>query len=155
MGRRGPQPIPQAERIARGNPGNKVLNRKEPKYAPAPIEPPDVLDEIARKHWDEYAPPLIAAGVMKTTDVPLFAAYCAAYSDFVRASIGIAKTGDITDDDRLSPFVKMRHMAMEKLLKYAGHFGLTPSTRMLIRAEQKETTGPNVLDFLTGKQKTK
>lgn len=142
MGKRGPQPKPTSQRQAEGNLGHKKINRDEPVFIPAQMDPPDFLEPEAKSMWQTLAPDLIKNGLLSAADVQAFASYCAAWSDFKRATAGLIATGDILDNDMLSPFIRMRRNAMQDIIRIGGHFGLSPSTRSGITAAKPVTENP-------------
>lgn len=107
----GRPPKPQALRVLQGNPGKRRLT-KEPAL-PAGASPPAWLGKVARRYWDELAPMLTTAGLLKATDADALAMYCSLKVLLVRQ----AKQGTV--DLRLS----------SEWRQYASRFGLTPADR--------------------------
>jgi P27 family predicted phage terminase small subunit len=75
---------PAAEKALRGNPGKRPINLFEPQpHAPSRVpSAPSWLDALARRHWQEVAPVLLASGVLTDADVDSLALYCSAYSRY-------------------------------------------------------------------------
>lgn len=84
MGERGPVPAPDSVRARRGNPGNRAAPERV-KATPGAPNPPTWLDREAMAEWRRVVPDLDRMGVLAKLDRAVLAAYCAAWSKFVRA----------------------------------------------------------------------
>ncbi len=90
----GRPPKPTALKLLQGNPGKRRLVR-EPEL-PAGAEAPSWLGKQARRYWDEMAPVLTKAGLLKATDADWLGMWCSLKVILVRQ----ARTGTV--DLRLS-----------------------------------------------------
>ena len=102
---------PTALKVLQGNPGKRKLQR-EP-VLPAGAEVPSWLGKQARRYWDEMAPMLTKAGLLKATDADALGMWCSLKVILVRQ----ARQGNI--DLRLS----------SEWRQYGSRFGLTPADR--------------------------
>lgn len=93
--------LPTQDKITRGNPGKRALNRMEPdpEYLDD-LTPPTWLPEIARPVWIEFAPAMRKAKVLTVIDVPAFAKWCVkeamwrtAINDLLRLGVMVERIG--------------------------------------------------------------
>jgi len=107
---KGRLPKPTALKEIMGNPGHRPLAQNEPDPQGAVICP-RFLKGRAKRLWNECAPPLIACGVLKATDVHTLAAWCCLTAELE------------ADPDRMaaSRIAQMRALA--------ASFGMDPSSR--------------------------
>lgn len=71
---RGNKPTPSALKLVTGNPGHREIPEEiEPEGT---VEKPKSVTGAAGKIWDEYAPSLVSAGVLKSWDARMFGAWC-------------------------------------------------------------------------------
>jgi len=131
---RGRKPIPRALKVLYGNPGKRpLLDEPEP---PLEIpEPPDHLNEIAKKEWVRITALLKDLGLIARLDMAGVAAYCVSYSRWVDAEKRVAKHGLIvlSPDKKFpmkSPYLSVAESAMESMRKLLAEFGLTPASRV-------------------------
>lgn len=107
----GRPPKPAALRVLQGNPGKRPV-RKEPDL-PSGAKPPAWLSKQARRYWDELAPMLDKAGLLKGTDADALGTYCQLKVKMVK----LLRQGEF--DTRLS----------SEWRQYMSRFGLTPADR--------------------------
>lgn len=159
---RGRKRTPTALAQLRGNPGKRRRPRGEPKPAAELPEAPlefqadgpagraEGITEAARREWDRLVPELYRLGLLTKIDRQALIAYCTAcgvreYALLQIRKLGLViKTGQkttvlpnrtkITSGGTLiqSPFVSMHNQAVDKLVKIAGEFGMTPASRSRI-----------------------
>lgn len=112
MLRPGPQPKPTAIKRLEGNPGKRPLNESEPVYSQGEVEPPEHLDQIARKEWERLYPELEGNGLLTKADVAVFAAYCEAVAEWSKLSKQIEELGNTIETPNgllaTSPLVTQR-----------------------------------------------
>lgn len=138
--------LPTALHILRGQPKKGRINTREPQYAVLlNIEPPAFLDAEAAAEWRRLSPALCAQKILTEADCAPFAAYCAAFSDFKRASEQLAQHGDIVANGEsvcLSPFLKMKRDAEAAMVRWGREFGFTPQSRAgIVTPQADEGTG--------------
>jgi P27 family predicted phage terminase small subunit len=131
---RGRKPKPTALKILYGNPGKRRLNENEPKPPNEIPEPPDHLDDVAKKEWARITVLLSQLRLIAQLDMAGIAAYCVAFSRWADAEKKVAKHGIIviSPNKKLpmkSPYLCVAKAAMEAMRKMLGEFGLTPTSR--------------------------
>lgn len=141
MGKRGPAPQPTKLRIVRGNPSKRPLNEDEadpPKEMP---ECPDFIEGVGRDEWDRISIQLHDIGLLTKIDRSALAAYCASYQRWSQAEEMIRKTGTMIKSPngypQISPAVSIANKSMEQMMRVAKEFGMTPSSRSGIAADNK------------------
>lgn len=139
--KRGRKATPTALKLARGNPGKRKLNTREPKPAQPAGTPtaPRRLTGIALAKWNELAPELHRTGVYTVVDVDALERYCLIYQRWVEAEEQIADEGFITLTEKLNqiqnPYLSVANRCIKQLDSLASSFGLTPSSRTGVKSE--------------------
>jgi phage terminase small subunit len=135
MGKRGPAKQPTALKIARGNPGKQKLNDQEPEFeAPPSLDPPKDLKGAGLGEWHAQLPRLTASGVLTAADMAGFTAYCR----FVGLEESYAiRLMEATDNDRIDRLVNQMVKVTNAMRSWAGHFGITPSSRSGVKAKPR------------------
>lgn len=114
--------------------------KREPKPAAAKRpQPPSHLDPVARNEWRRVVPELIDIGVLARVDTATLAAYCQAYSRWVKAELELQAHGTLTYVSetgviRLHPAVGAAEKAMAQVRLFAQEYGLTPASRARVQA---------------------
>jgi P27 family predicted phage terminase small subunit len=145
----GRKPKPTHLRVIQGNAGHRPLNRNEPKPKFEIPEPPAHLDDEARAEWARQGERLRDLGCLSKIDSGPFAAYCVAYSRWVKAELAIDKSGGLLIQTKAgniiqNPLVGIANKSMADMVRIASEFGMTPSSRSRIdteaagRAQQKD-----------------
>lgn len=160
MGRRGPPPKPTKLRVLQGNPGKRPLNPSEPQIQRGLPRCPDWLSEPAKVEWRRVSRLLRALGVLTQADADALTLYCQLFVRWRNAEEFIAKHGEVypLKDEQgkircMQQFPQVsiaRHLA-QLLRSYQQEFGMTPSARSRIRAEQP--SGPSALEQFLGRKK--
>ena len=115
---RGRQSQPTALKLLKGV-KNRRINRNEP-VPRGPIRKPAFVKGYRPKLlWKKYAPELTRTGVLKSTDVDMFGAWCCLMAQF-------QESPNDFDSARIS-----------QLRALASSFGLEPSSRSRIRVPEK------------------
>ena len=135
---RGRKPKPTVLKLLEGNPGKRPLNEHEPPAPEGMPDCPDYLDDTARAEWDRTAQVLMEMGLLSRADRTALAAYCTAYSRWVKAEEQVRKYGAIVKSPEKgfpmkSPYLTVADQALETMRKLMVAFGLTPSSRSRIR----------------------
>lgn len=153
MGRRGPQPQPTTLKLLRGNPGKRSLNDAEPAPPAKMPKCPKHLNGLARKLWSQWGKTLHDMGVLTLIDGAAFEMLCKKYAECLELEEKVSTGGPVwlakgapgeLPEFKISPYVKLRNIAEDKLLRLIGHFGMSPSTRSAIKVDQ--TAGADPLD---------
>lgn len=135
---------PTALKVLEGNPGQRRLPQNEPTPEPGLPDPPDILNDIARKEWVERGAILANMSVLSQADLAIFAAYCQAWGDYIEAREGInllraqypkeeayralvleCPSGAI----KKNPLLDAANHAARDMVRYAGDLGMTPAAR--------------------------
>lgn len=142
---RGRRPTPTALRILHGNPQKRPLPKNEPKFTPEIPECPPELDGRAREEWDRVAPLLFEQGLLTAVDRYALAGYCTAVSDWLAAREVINKSGSLMRSQAgtfyRSPMLDIASSALKTMHTFEVEFGMTPSSRTRISAENKAKQG--------------
>ncbi len=143
---RGRKPTPTAIKKARGNPGRRPINKREPKPRRKLPRAPFILSDVAREHWRKLAPILYDMGVLTVADLDMLAAYCEAYARRQHALEMVAKSEQVikTASGNLiqNPFLGIANHAMDQMLKIAAEFGMTPSSRSRLVSGAAQSADP-------------
>ena len=117
MSKRGPKPIPTNLRLLKG--GRRDEDSREPQFSqPAELpEPPVYLSGYARQEWDRVIGDLYSTGVYTNVDETMLAAYCMAFSRWVRAELDLEKMAAV--DHRLG--VGGYRVVIGRILRRSGH----------------------------------
>jgi P27 family predicted phage terminase small subunit len=103
-----------------GNPGKRALNQNEPKPAVQTPDCPVHLDDEAQAEWNRITPAL--------------AAYCQAWSRWVKAEEMLKSTGPVIKSKTTgaiyqNPYLAVANRAMKQMRDFLTEFGMTPSSR--------------------------
>ena len=144
---RGRKPKPRALKILQGNPGKRRLPNNEPQPPLEIPDPPDHLDDVARKEWARITGLLNNLGLIAQLDMAGIASYCVSFSRWADAERRVKKHGIIvmSPDKKFplkSPYLCVAESAMEAMRKMLGEFGLTPSSRVRLQVP----SAPDALD---------
>lgn len=151
----GPQPQPTAVKQARGNPGKRALNKREPKPLvglPAPVVG---LSARARAVWESYGPTLVRLGLMTELDGPAFEGLCTLEALFQRFAPNVDEMALMQEIPRVSiesgesvverkpepAFKELLEILKERRAQHA-QFGMTPASRSKLTALGKGETDP-------------
>jgi P27 family predicted phage terminase small subunit len=123
-------PVPYALKVLRGNPGQRRLAAPlEPEPLAECPPPPDYLGVYATQEWQRVGPELHRLGLLTELDIPMLAAFCAAF-ELWRTVVEILARERIPEGStRAKPLVRIRKDASERMLAAAREFGMTPLAR--------------------------
>ena len=145
MATRGRTPKPTALRVLTGNPGKRPLPTNEPQPPASDPMPacPSFVTGLARKHWRELAPQLVALGLLKKLDEPRLALYCVEYGRWREALRYIKKRGgslSFNGQGALTkhPYVSIANEALEHMLRIGNEFGMSPASRTRLAIDPGE-----------------
>ena len=159
MGKRGPRPEPTVLKMAKGNPGKRKPNPREPKPTTEGITPPDYLAGPSLEKWNELRPQLEEMGVLTVADVETLARYCTMYEQWrkyleqVRRGLDVLvirdESGKVKYMQSTPAAVRLDKLAVS-MLRIEQEFGLTPSARSSINANETKDKNENPLAKYTG-----
>jgi P27 family predicted phage terminase small subunit len=152
---RGRKPIPSRLHELNGDPGKRHRSRDgEPR--PEALEkvpsPPRHLNRRAAGVWRRIVPELISMRLISAVDGASLAAYCSAVATYQEADERLKTekwtTSTARGGSRPNPLFKIRDEALKLVNKFAGEFGLTPSTRSRVigASSPKQSAFSNFLD---------
>lgn len=152
---RGRKPKPSRLHELNGDPGKRHRSREgEPR--PEALEkaprPPHHLNRRAAGVWRRIVPELISMRLISAIDGASLAAYCSAVATYQEADERLKTdkwtTSTARGGSRPSPLFKIRDEALKLVNKFAGEFGLTPSTRSRVvgASSPKQSAFANFLD---------
>lgn len=134
---RGRKPIPTPLKLITGNPGKRRLNDSEPVAPPLEsLQAPSWLAGVALVVWGERAPQLQTMGLLRGTDVELFAGFCQAYAAAVLAS----QEGR----DAVKLWGLVRSLGSE--------FGLSPASRTRLHVRPDADRADSIDEFVRSKR---
>jgi P27 family predicted phage terminase small subunit len=140
---------PTSQKILEGNPGKRALNNKEPKPDVAIPECPGHIKGEARREWDRITVELHALGILTKIDRAALAAYCTAWGDYVYAETHLLTEDEVIESIKggkyQNPWVGIKTSAMDRMVRIAAEFGMTPSSRSKIKVET-----PSEEDLMAG-----
>lgn len=149
MGKRGPRPEPT--QILRMKGSWRANSREAEPIPPAgPIRCPAWIPQEAKTAWRVIAPMLQEMGVLTKADRNALTRYCVLWSRWRAAEEVIHKgqtipiknaKGELVDV-KMIPQVKLASELSGQLLRLEQEFGLTPSARTRIHAEQHKAADP-------------
>jgi P27 family predicted phage terminase small subunit len=149
---RGRKPTPTALKVFRGNPGKRPLNDQEPQPRRGPLTCPQHLDAEAKKEWRRVAKELNALGLLTVIDRATLAAYCQAWSRWLKLESIVQQTGEVLIDvDPVSkkptgalysnPYFAALNKTLRTLHQFASEFGMSPSSRTRLSMPRLEGQG--------------
>jgi len=152
VGRRGPPPLPSAEKKRRGT-YRADRARREPK--PRLIAPPcpSWLDPTAQTEWRRVAPELERLELLTELDATALAAYCDSYATW-RKAMKVLREKGLTFTAKKSGYVGQRpevsigERAILRMRTFCIEFGMTPSARGRMRLPDETPKEDEFEDFL-------
>ena len=138
----GRKPKPTKLKLLQGTAQKCRMNPSEPKPVSSVPEPPSHLTAAALEEWDRITPELERLGLLSEMDMAALAGYCQNFSRWqeaekaLKASSLLIKTsnGNVIQN----PLVGIANKAMHNMLKFLVEFGMTPSSRTRVSANEKQ-----------------
>ncbi len=146
----GRKPAPTHLKVITGNPGNRPLNKNEPKPDNGTPRMPSHLSPRAKRAWKKLCELLNQMGVLTLADGLALERLCDIYDEILELRKDIEKHGrtyesiKMLDDDKglpvaeqllikPNPAVAMLSDADKRFKSYLVEFGLTPAARSKIQ----------------------
>lgn len=158
MGKRGPKSKPTALKVLEGNPSRRPLNKDEPKYQLTQecAKPPAWLGTNGKKEWKRILPLLEKNKIYTDADYMALAAYCQSVDTWIIAEKQKRAEGIVSVTSKgtniQAPAVGIANTAMNNMLKFAKEFGLTPSSRTGLTAEEFEENNNPLMELMSRRQ---
>lgn len=100
------------------------------------IKPPNWMDGLALKKWNELAPVLQKSGVLTEVDIHNLEAFCVSYQTWRLAVDEIDKEGitmpTVKGGIQKNPAVTVSNESLKNMAMYGSQLGLDPSSRTKI-----------------------
>ena len=152
MATKGRKPTPTAIKELEGNPGHRPLNEQEPKPSKKAPPCPKWLEPEAKKEWRRLAKQMESEGVLTDIDMAAFASYCQAYARWKEAEEFLTQHGTVVQTPsgywQQLPQVSIAQTYNKIMTKIATEFGLTPSSRSRIVANDDEKSREDEVENL-------
>ena len=152
MAQRGRKPKPTAVKVLEGNPGKRSLNTGEPKPEKKAPRCPSWLEEEAKKEWGGVGGGVEQLGILTEIDMAAFAGYCQAYARWKEAEEFISQHGTIVKTPsgywQQVPQVSIAQTYLKIMNKFCEQFGLTPSSRSRITANDGDDKQSDEMELL-------
>jgi P27 family predicted phage terminase small subunit len=122
------------------------------------IKPPTWLDSIAKKEFKRIAGELMELDLLTNVDVNALAAYCDAYSDYIKCTKIIQEEGLMVEYTNKAaetnkvphPLLTKKKQLHEQMKSLAAEFGLTPVARAKLAMPKQEKKEPTPEEKLFG-----
>lgn len=122
------------------------------------VKPPSWLDPIAKKEFKRIAKELAELDLITNVDVNALAAYCDAYSEYIRCTEIIREEGLMVEYTNKAaetnkvphPLLTKKKQLHEQMRSIAIEFGLTPSARARLAMPKKEEKPKSEAELLFG-----
>ncbi len=152
---KGRKPKPIKLHKLNGNPSKlKLDNIQTPEPESKIPRCPEQLDDLAKKEWKRITRELHKIQLLGRIDMAALAAYCCAYSRWIKCEEITKKGGMLMKDDKgmlhVSPVLRIAEKALDQMKMFLVEFGMTPSSRARIKVELKEQDNESE-KFLFGK----
>ncbi|MBK8434500.1 MAG: phage terminase small subunit P27 family [Chloroflexi bacterium] len=139
MSTKGRKPTPTKVKELRGNPGNRPLNKREPKPTTA-AKIPRGLKGLPRQFWREHAEELARLEILTGVDGPAFRLMAEAYGFAVEAAQELRETGftvEGRDGPKKHPLAQVFRDQAQLFKSFAAEFGMTPSARARLQLPEE------------------
>jgi len=161
---RGRKPKPTNLKVLEGNPGQRPLNKNEPKPRRQRPTCPRWLSLEAKREWKRIVPELDRLGLLTVLDKAMLVCYCEAYAEYKDAKEKVATMGKVYPiRDELgnikylqqNPYVSIANKAFQQIKAACAEFGLSPSARgrIQIPGQQDEDEMESLLNEAASKKR--
>lgn len=139
MAKPGPKPKSAELKRAQGNPGNRPIKSSAIEIKPERPKRPTGLDRVANKFFDEVADKLAAVKAITSVDGPGLSLAATHWAIALEAAKAIKTEGLTVKGYRGStvknPLLAVLNQNSEAYRKWAAEYGLTPSARARMTAD--------------------
>jgi P27 family predicted phage terminase small subunit len=140
MGKRGPIPKTDQQKMLEGNPSKRPLKSQSPGLGNGAPTCPSWLSSEAKQEWRRLAPELSRLGLLTRIDRALFAGFCTSCAWWRQLQETIRTQGSVyvTAKGKIEtrPEVEIAQVAANQMRELASEFGLTPASRARFRPQQ-------------------
>ena len=139
---------------------NKLKGRSDNLIAPYIV----TIDEVALQKFEQLVDELSEVGVLANVDIDLLGSYCTAYSAYVRSTKMLLMQNMVEEQENKlgaitkvqNPYIKIQQSYLDKMIKIASLFGLSPADRTRIAhvnpSDKNEKSDP-LIELLSGLKK--
>ena len=139
---------------------NKLKGRSDNLIAPEIVR----IDEVALQKFEQLVNELSEVGVLANGDIDLLGGYCTAYSAYVRSTKMLLMQNMVEEQENKlgaitkvqNPYIKIQQSYLDKMIKIASLFGLSPADRTRIAhvnpSDKNEKSDP-LIELLSGLKK--
>lgn len=120
--------------------------RSDRRFADEPVptveipDMPDFLTGEAEIEWKRLTPLLAAKRCLTKWDMPMLAAYCYEWGEYVEIC-KLQISGEVEEDQKM-PSATARTKVLKNFSEIAREFGLTPSSRTRLSVSEADTKNP-------------
>jgi P27 family predicted phage terminase small subunit len=152
----GPPRTPTQTRKAKGNPGKRAYNKREPKLPAGAPPVPEGLDEVATLKWKQLVAVALKAQVLTEAEGAILELAARAYSTWRRAEEEVAENGltyeSVTEDGgrliKANPAATIAADAWRRYRAAVCELGFTPAARSKVSTvEPSENENPGAAFF--------
>ena len=134
--------------------GQAPVKHKRAEAREESAELPEVAGTEAKKEWRRLAKQMEQIGILTEVDMAAFAGYCQAYARWKEAEEFITQHGSIVKTPsgywQQVPQVSIAQTYLKIMNRFAEQFGLTPSSRSRIIAEDNSGGTVDEMEALLG-----
>lgn len=139
---------------------NKLKGKSDNLIAPYIV----TIDEVALQKFEQLVNELSEVGVLTNVDIDLLGSYCTAYSAYVRSTKMLLMQNMVEEQENKlgaitkvqNPYIKIQQSYLDKMIKIASLFGLSPADRTRIAhvnpSDKNEKSDP-LIELLSGLKK--
>jgi P27 family predicted phage terminase small subunit len=144
-----------AVKKAEGNAGKRAINEREPVAPPADAEAPVTLSPLEREFWIQIFPIVSQMQIMRSSDVLALTQLCRFLAEERECTKQLSTMGRLIpkkDDEgkvigvSLNPIARLRSDAARHVRAYLAVFGLGPSFRAALQADNPDDQPSDPLD---------
>ncbi len=153
----GPPRTPTQTRKAKGNPGKRAYNKREPKLPLGTPMMPEGLDKVGQMEWMRLVAIATKAEVLTEAERSILELACEAYSTWAAARLEIKNHGRLTYETtnqngdmvlKAHPSVAIQSDAWRRYRAAVCEMGFTPAARAKVSTvEPGEETSPEASYF--------
>ena len=147
MGQRGKAPMPTKLRLLSGDPNKDRYNPREPEPREGKLVCPRDASPEVKRIWKERLVELEAMGLAYPSDIDSWRAFCEAVAVHEAACRELAGADLLVMGQHgylvKNPALQVQRDAALTLLRFATHFGLTPSARTTVMTDKKDDNANN------------
>jgi P27 family predicted phage terminase small subunit len=158
MGKRGPFPKSNADRILEGNPSKRPLREETPRPQRDTPNCPAWLSPSAKAEWKRLTPELSRLGLLNRLDRNILASYCSTFALWRQNQEVLSTQGSVyvTAKGVMQPRPELAVVkaTAEMLQKFSAELGLSPSSRLRLEIPNPNEEVDPMEEFLNSGRMT-